>query len=90
MTNELGLKWGTLKYWNFDSVECQDIIAAIHNTGPRSMSAMLQEDTDEGKELLCKLVDAVFRVGGEVWNDWHGTRYTDPEDAKKYIMEYGK
>ena len=45
---------------------------------------MLQKDTQEQKEILCKVIDL---IDGEIENDWSG-EIMSKEEAKKYIMEY--
>lgn len=81
------LKWGTLKGWCFqnspEAVKLFDEWAALGS----SFSAMMQKDTPEQKQLICKMIDA---VNGPVSNDWEGTTYETKEDAKKYVLEYGK
>jgi hypothetical protein len=51
------------------------------------MSVMAQKDTPEQKQLICDMIDS---FDGKIENDWDGTIYTNKEDAKKYILEYGK
>lgn len=88
MGDSLTLKWGTLKGWNAESVA---VIAAgqkLFDLSPRSMSAMLQEDTLEQKRALCEWIDAVANAGGEIWNDWDGAKMT-AEEARRYVMDYG-
>ena len=86
--NSLALKWGTLKGYNFTDAACIAAMERLLET-PRSMSAMLQEDSPEQKQLLCEVIDAVSAVGGEIYNDWSGEDMT-AEHAKQYIMTYGK
>jgi hypothetical protein len=52
------------------------------------MSAMMQQDTDEQKQMLCEVIDRVAVAGGEIWNDWSGQQMT-AEEAKSYVMNYG-
>lgn len=81
------LKWGTLKGWNFEnSPEAFEALKEYDSLGA-SMSAMTQNDSDRQKELICIMID---KVNGEVQNDWTGEIYENREDAKKYVLEYGK
>lgn len=85
MSEHLLLKWGTLKGWK---VESEKSIAALkkYSSGPMSYGAMTQHDTPEQKAALCELIDA---IDGEIENDWEGTVMTK-EEAKEYVMGYGK
>lgn len=87
MTNDeyIDLKWGTLKSWRITSEEGRALLEKYFGLGS-SLSAAMQHDTDEQKEIICKLIDL---VPGEIYLDWNG-EYASKEDAKKYIMEYGK
>ena len=79
------LKWGTLKSWNIQNPETWSIMEKYFELG-QSMSAMMQRDTDEQKELLCQVID---KIGEPVYLDWDG-EYVSPEEAKEYIRNYGK
>ena len=85
MADSLTLKWGTLKGWDLQSESARAAGQAYADFG-MSMSAMAQHDTTEQKKALCALIDA---VDGEIWNDWDGVVMTK-DDAKKYVMGYGK
>ena len=82
------LKWGTLKGWCFEnSPEAFEALKEYNKLGS-SYSAMMQHDTPEQKELICKMID---KVNGSVSSDWTGEDWTDNREAEKnYIMEYGK
>ena len=80
------LKWGTLKGWSLVSDAAQAAGQAYFEAGPQSMSRMAQHDTAEQKAALCALIDA---VDGEIVNDWSG-EHLSKEEAKKYVMEYGR
>ena len=87
MADHLTLKWGTLKSWDFtNSPEALEAFKKYNEIGS-SDSAMFQKDTPEQKELICKMIDS---VNGPVANDWDGTDYEDLQDAKDYVMNYGK
>lgn len=86
MENYLLLKWGSLKEWQIseDSASFEFLKKWI-DIGV-SMSAICQNDTNEQKKILCELIDS---FDGEIANDWDGETYTK-EQAKNYIMNYGK
>lgn len=84
-TDHILLKWGTLKGWNLEnSPEAFEALKEYHQLGS-SLSAMMQEDSQRQKELICIMID---KVNGEVQNDWTGEVYENKEDAKRYVMEY--
>jgi len=84
MSNFLTLKWGTLKAWNFEgNEEAMKLLQQYHDIGS-SLSAAMQEDTPEQKEIICKLIDL---TPGEICLDWTGD-YVSKDDAKKYVQEY--
>lgn len=85
MAEHLLLKWGTLKDWK---VESDAGMAALQKyfDDDVSLSAMMQHDTDGQKQALCELIDA---IDGPIQNDWSGEMMTK-EDAKKYVLEYGR
>ncbi len=84
MSECLGLKWGTLKYWDFG--ENERALAAYNKWFylGSCTSAMAQNNTPEQKELICEIIDA---INGPIKNDWSGEEMTKDE-AKKYVMEY--
>lgn len=85
--DHLRLKWGTLKAWNFEnSPKAFEALKEYSEIGS-CISVMMQEDTDRQKELICIMID---EVNGPISNDWSGEVYDNKEDAKKYVMEYGK
>ena len=82
--NYLTLKWGTLKSWNIEgNKEAIKLLKRYVEIGS-SASAMMQKDTPEQKEIICKLIDL---VPGDIYLDWDGG-YVSKVDAKKYVMEY--
>lgn len=83
MTENIELKWGTLKCWSGLGEKSLAIVQRWADLG-YSMSAMAQHDTPEQKTLLCDLIDA---VDGEIINDWTG-ELMSKDEAKKYVMEY--
>lgn len=86
MTDDLLLKWGTIKGWNLGSDAAKDAAQRLFDLGYRSASVMTQHDTDEQKEALCDLIDA---IDGEIRNDWSGDVMTKDE-AKAYVRDYRK
>lgn len=80
------LKWGTLKSWNFPTEKGRDLMQRYVDIGSE-MSAMAQHDTPEQKELICQMIDLCD--GETIWLDWDG-KQVSKDDAKKYVMEYGK
>lgn len=83
--NYITLKWGTLKSWKFTAPELQRLMEEYCMEGS-SMSAMMQHDSPRQKEIICEMIDF---IGEPVYNHWEG-EYMTPEEAKKYVMEYGK
>jgi hypothetical protein len=83
--SSLLLKWGTLKGWHLKTKKLQELMVEYRSIGS-SCSAMMQQDTDRQKEIICLMID---ECDGDIQNDWSGEIYTNKEDAKRYIMEYG-
>lgn len=81
----LRLKWGTLKAWKCVSEKSKAALQKYFDDGV-SMSAMLQEDTENQKQALLELIDA---IDGKISNDWTGETLTKDE-AKKYVLEYNQ
>jgi hypothetical protein len=84
--DEITLKWGTLKEWRFVTPECKELFAKYESLGS-SVSAMMQRDTDEQKQLICEMIDKSNVES--VFLDWDGI-YVSKEDAKKYVMKERK
>ena len=81
----LHLKWGTLKGWCFkNSPEAFEAFKEYVSLGA-SYSAM--EDNERQKELILIMID---KVNGPVSNDWDDITYENLQDAKDYIINYGK
>lgn len=85
MTEYLKLKWGTIKGWSLET-DASKAAAQRYLDEPTSMSAMTQHDTDTQKQAIFDLIDA---IDGPITNDWSGEDMTK-EEAKKYVMEYGR
>jgi hypothetical protein len=80
------LKWGTLKAWSFESDKAKELLNKWASLG-YSMSAAMQHDTPEQKQILCDLIDAGdFET---VLLDWEDKEVSKAE-AKDYVMNYGK
>ena len=82
----LTLKWGTLKAWNLKSDKSKELLKKYHEIG-LSLSAMLQNDTQEQKKIICRIIDECDAE--TIYLDWDG-KYVSKDEAKKYVMEYGK
>ena len=85
-TSCITLKWGTLKGWRFskDNEEAMKLIRRYHEFGV-SISAALQKDTAEQKEILC---DVIRLPGMKVYLDWDG-KYVTQAEGVNYILNYG-
>ena len=83
--NELTLKWGTLKSWQFDSEKGQKLLEEYEAIGS-SFGAAMQRDTPRQKEIICELIDLCD--GDTIYLHWDG-KDVSKEEAKKYVMEYG-
>ncbi|MFA7250082.1 MAG: hypothetical protein WC273_10675 [Dehalococcoidia bacterium] len=81
----LTLKWGTLKAWNFTSAEGIALLQRYFDIGS-SMSAMMQHDTPEQKDIVCALID-VCRAP-TIYLDWDD-KEVSKEEAKEYVRSYG-
>jgi len=84
--DSLVLKWGTLKYWDLNSPTAIAALKKYDEAGEHSMSAALQHDNVDQKSALCEIIDA---VDCDIMNDWSGD-IMSKEEAKKYVMEYGR
>jgi hypothetical protein len=81
--DRLGLKWGWLKYYSFESnPKAQELIQKMYDIWI-SPSAILQNNTDEQKQILCEIIDITNWC---IFNDWDWENYTK-EQAKKYVLE---
>lgn len=80
------LKWGTLKSWRLTNPALDPLIEEYNNEGVSSISAMAQRDTPRQKEIICEMLEI---IGKPVYLEWD-SEYVSIEEAKKYVMEYGK
>lgn len=87
MADVLALKWGTLKWWDIKSPAATEALERYFATGEQSLGAAQQRDTDEQKQAICDLIDALD--ADTVHLDWDGVDVSKA-DAKAYVMNYGK
>lgn len=80
------LKWGSLKSWRLTNPALDPLIEEYNKEGGHSLSAMTQKDTQRQKEIICEMIEI---IGKPVYLDWDG-KYVSVDEAKKYVMEYGK
>ena len=87
MSDEIRLKWGTLKGWNVskDNEAALSLLEQYHEDGI-CMSAAMQKDTPKQKQILCDLVSL---PNMKVYLDWDG-KYVTKKEAVAYIQNYGK
>lgn len=78
MANELTLKWGTLKSWEFDSEKAQKLLEEYNSIG-QCVSAAMQYDTPRQKEIICELIDICD--GETIYLHWDG-KDVSKEEAK--------
>lgn len=80
----LTLKWGSLKSWNIENGKGRELLKKYFDLGVQ-MSAMMQHDTPEQKDIICQIIDECDVE--TVYLDWDD-KDISKEDAKKYVMEY--
>lgn len=86
--DSMTLKWGTLKAWTIKSEKARKVAEEVDTRGLTwSMSAAAQDMTDAHKQAVCDLIDALDC--DTIRLDWEG-KDVSKEEAKKYVMEYGK
>lgn len=85
MSDKLGLKWGTAKFWELETTPAREAMKRYLEI-ENSYSAMAADMNIEAKSRLCAVIDALGD-GCEIVNDWSGDKYTK-EEAKEYVMEY--
>ena len=84
--NQLSLKWGTLKSWEFTSEKGLALLKEYEELG-WSAGAMRSRDTPRQKGIICELIDLCDE--DKIYLHWDG-KYVTKEEAKKYVMEYPK
>lgn len=83
----LRLKWGTLKGWQFnEGGKAFELLKKYMELGS-SLSAAMQHDTPEQKQLLLDMIDAVNC--DKIYLDWDN-KYVSKEEAKQYVTTYGQ
>lgn len=80
------LKWGTLKPCHLTNPALDPLIEEYDREGGSNISAMAQRDTPRQKEIICEMIEI---IGKPVLNDWSGEEMS-VEEAKEYVMNYGK
>lgn len=84
--DHLTLKWGTLKSWRLSTPTGRALLEKYFALGS-SGSAMLQNDTQEQKSLICQMIDECRAE--TIYLDWDG-KEVSKEEAKSYVMDYGQ
>jgi len=82
--NNLALKWGTLKEWDFSTDEKGKELLKEYSSLGMSMGAMSQKDSPRQKEIICELIDLCY---GKIYLDWDG-KYVSKKEAKEYVMSH--
>lgn len=82
--DSLSLKWGTLKAWNLHSDKGLELLKRYFDLGT-SASAMLVNDTQEQKELICQMIDECNCP--TIYLDWDD-KNVSKDEAKRYVQEY--
>lgn len=83
--DHVDLKWGTIKAWQIEDPETYKLLEEYYADGV-SLSAAADHPDEHRRGILCQIID---RIGKPVYLDWDG-KYVSVEEAKKYVMEYGK
>jgi hypothetical protein len=87
MADELGLKWGSLKYYDAETPEFSAALDKLYATEVGvSMSAAMQDRSPEFIDALCEVIDA---CSGTITIGWPGEKYSK-EETKEYVRNYGK
>ena len=89
MSEKLTLKWGTLKGWDLTKDgAAMEALKKYHEVGrPLAFGVPQQRDTPEQKEAIYELIDALDAE--TVYLDWDG-KYVTKDEAKEYVMGYGR
>lgn len=85
MPNNLCLKWGTVKGWDFESTDCEGFSMLKQYLKNSPLSCAMDHPDEDRKKLLCEIIE---KIDGEIQNDWSGEIMTK-ESAKEYVMNYG-
>ena len=86
MTNLITLKWGTLKGWVIDESdeEMMNLFDKYFEFGV-CVSAAMQKDSPEQKEILIKILE---HHKGKIYLDWDG-KFVSKQEAIEYVKNYG-
>ena len=84
--DSITLKWGTLKGWDLKTERAKETLKKYLELGV-TIGVMQQHDTAEQKQLICELID--ISNAETIYLDWDGVDVSK-EEAKKYVMGYGK
>ena len=84
--DKIVLKWGTLKGWKLEKPDSFALLKQYFELGKVSISSMMQKDTSEQKDVLCKLIQ---QHDGFIYLDWDG-KYITKDEALDYILNHGK
>lgn len=87
MAEFLSLKWGTLKACTVETEKSHAALRRYADFGISGGGAMTQRDSEQQRGALLDLIDAVDSE--TIWLDWDGIEVSK-EDAKKYVIDYGK
>ena len=97
----IGLKFGTIKCWNFEETfykENKKLIHEFNNFYNKlfekccdmfSASEKIKRE-ETLKTELCNRLDTFFDLGCEIYNDFDGKTYKTKKSYRKYILNYGK
>lgn len=95
------LKWGSLKGYNFSDEfydKNTDLVLELNNIWNEIYENHCSatggsEEVHKNKELknkLCNILEKFFNLNIEISNNWDNTIYTNFEDIKNYILNYGE
>ncbi len=83
---ELTLKWGNVKGWSGFDDGTPARVALDKWFDSKPGGSPMQRQTQEQRELICAIIDA---VDGDIHDDWNGGTMTK-DAAKEYVMNYGR
>ena len=83
----LSLKWGSLKSWEFNEGSPAHNLIERYFAEPVSASAMLQRNTENQKQIILEIIDAVNT--DKIYLEWDG-KYVGKDEAKEYVLNYDK
>jgi hypothetical protein len=86
MVESLSLKWGTVKGWDGLSEKSQEIMRRFFADG-MPLSCAADKPDDARRAILCELIDQLDCE--TIYLDWDN-KNVSKDEAKAYVMEYGK